>query len=64
MASQLVGSSFADGALLPNYVNGRLLAAEDLATGQSTLLRRDAWIGQAAGAGIVNGLWVPPRPPR
>ena len=58
MASQLVGSSFADGAQLPNYVNGRLLAAEDLATGQSTLLRRDTWIGQAAGAGVVSGLWV------
>ena len=29
MTSQLVGSSFANGALLPNYVNGRLLAAED-----------------------------------
>ena len=58
MSSQLVGSSFANGALLPNYVNGRLLAAEDLATGQSTLLRRDTWTGQAAGPGIVNGLWV------
>lgn len=58
MASQLVGSSFADGALLPNYVNGRLLAAEDLATSQSTLLRRDTWIGQAAGPGIVTGLSV------
>ena len=58
MTSQLVGSSFANGALLPNYVNGRLLAAEDLATGQSTLLQRDTWIGQAAGPGIVNGLWV------
>ncbi|MGA2829028.1 MAG: hypothetical protein ABSF03_23280 [Streptosporangiaceae bacterium] len=58
MTSQLVGSSFANGALLPNYVNGRLLAAEDLATGQSTLLRRDTWIGQAAGSGIVTGLEV------
>ena len=58
MSSQLVGSSFANGALLPNYVNGRLLAAEDLATGQSTLLRRDTWTGQAAGPGIVNGLSV------
>lgn len=58
MASQLVGSSFAEGALLPNYVNGRLLAAEDLATSQSTLLRRDTCIGQAAGPGVVNGLWV------
>jgi len=58
MASQLVGSSFADGALLPNYVNGRLLAAEDLATGQATLLRRDTVTGRAAGPGMVNGLWV------
>ena len=58
MASQLVGSSFASGALLPNYVNGRLLAAEDLATGQATLLRRDTMTGQAAGPGVVNGLWV------
>jgi hypothetical protein len=58
VTSQLVGSSFANGALLPNYVNGRLLAAEDLATGQSTLLQRDTWIGQAAGPGIVTGLIV------
>ncbi len=58
MSSRLVGSSFANGALLPNYVNGRLLAAEDLATGQSTLLRRDTWTGRAAGPGIVNGLAV------
>ena len=58
MSSQLVGSSFANGALLPNYVNGRLLAAEDLATGQSTLLRRDTWTGRATGPGIVNGLTV------
>jgi len=58
VTSQLVGSSFANGALLPNYVNGRLLAAEDLATGQSTLLRRDTMTGQAAGAGVVSGLWV------
>lgn len=58
MTSQLVGSSFANGALLPNYMNGRLLAAEDLATGQSTLLRRDTMTGQAAGPGVVSGLWV------
>jgi hypothetical protein len=58
VASQLVGSSFANGALLPNYVNGRLLVAEDLATGQSTLLQRDTMMGQAAGPGIVTGLWV------
>jgi len=58
MSSQVVGSSFVNGAQFPNYVNGRLLAAEDLATGQSTLTQRDGWMGQAAGTGIVNGLWV------
>ena len=58
MTSQLVGSSFANGVQLPNYVNGRLLAAEDLATGQATLLTRDTWAGQAAGPGIVSGLWA------
>jgi hypothetical protein len=58
VTSQLVGSSFTSGALLPNYVNGRLLAAEDLATGQSTLLSRDTMTGQAAGPGVMNGLWV------
>jgi len=58
VASQLIGSSFANGSLLPNYVNGRLLAAEDLATGQATLLKRDTMVGQAAGPGIVDGLWV------
>jgi hypothetical protein len=58
VTSQLVGSDYTGGALLPNYVNGRLLVAEDLATGQATLRTRDQWIGQAAGAGIVRGLWV------
>ncbi|MER5427923.1 hypothetical protein [Streptomyces sp. NPDC002588] len=58
MTSQTIGSDFTGGALLPNYVNGRLLAAEDLATGQASLLDRDARIGRAAGAGIVDGLWV------
>ena len=58
MSSQAIGSDFTGGALLPNYVNGRLLVAEDLATGQASLLTRDARIGQAAGTGIVHGLWV------
>ena len=58
VASQIVGSSFANAAQLPNYVNGRLLAAEDLATGQATLCQRDRWDGQAAGTGVVSGLWV------
>jgi hypothetical protein len=58
MTSQLVGADFTGGALLPNYVNGRLLVAEDLATEQSTLRARDNQIGEAAGAGVVRGLWV------
>jgi len=58
MTSQIVGADYTDGALLPNYVNGRLLVAEDLATEQSSLRTRDTRIGEAAGAGIVRGMWV------
>lgn len=58
MTSQTVGSTFTGADLLPNYVNGRLLTAQDLATGQSTLLARDARLGRAAGAGVVDGLWT------
>ena len=58
MTSQLIGTDFTGGTQLPNYVNGRLLAAEDLATSQATLRIRDTWIGQAAGHGVVTGLWV------
>ncbi|HXH78125.1 hypothetical protein [Nocardioides sp.] len=58
MSSQVVGADFTDGALLPNYVNGRLLVAEDLATSQQSLRTRDTRIGEAAGAGTVRGLWV------
>lgn len=58
MTNQVVGADFTDGALLPNYVNGRLLVAEDLATGQQSLRTRDTRIGEAAGAGVVRGLWV------
>ena len=58
MTSQLIGTDFTGGTQLPNYVNGRLLTAEDLATSQATLRTRDNWIGQAAGHGVVTGLWV------
>ena len=58
MTSQLVGSDFTGAAQLPNYVNGRLLTAEDLATSQATLQASDNLIGQAAGHGAVTGLWV------
>ena len=58
MTSQVVGSDYTDGALLPNYVNGRLLVAEDLATSQASLRTRDTRVGETAGAGVVRGLWV------
>lgn len=58
MTSQLVGSDFTGATQLPNYVNGRLLTAEDLAASQSTLGARDGLTGQAAGHGVVTGLWV------
>lgn len=58
MTGKVVGADYTDGALLPNYVNGRLLVAEDLATSQASLRTRDTRIGEAAGAGVVRGLWV------
>jgi hypothetical protein len=58
MTSQIIGSDFTSGAQLPQYANGRVLTATDLATGQATLRARDALIGQAAGHGVVTGLWV------
>lgn len=58
MTSQLLGTDYTRGAHLPNYVNGRLLVAEDLAASQQSLRSRDTRIGEAAGAGVVRGLWV------
>ena len=58
MTSQLLGADYTQGAHLPNYVNGRLLVAEDLAASQQSLRSRDTRIGEAAGAGVVRGLWV------
>lgn len=56
--SQLVGTSFIDGLRAPHYINGRLLAAEDLKADQEATLTRMAWVGKAAGYGIVEGLVV------
>lgn len=56
--SQLLGSSFVDGLRAPHYVNGRLLTAEDLVDEQRAVLDRLAWVGQAAGHGVVDGLLV------
>jgi hypothetical protein len=58
MTSQLVGSDFTSAAQLPNFVNGRVLTAADLSTSQQTLRTRDKQIAQAAGSGVVQGLWV------
>jgi hypothetical protein len=58
MTSQVVGSDFTSAAQLPNFVNGRVLTAADLSTSQQTLRVRDTQVGQAAGSGVVQGLWV------
>jgi hypothetical protein len=56
--SQFVGTSFLDGLQTPHYFNGRLLAAEDLQADQAAKLARQAWLGQACGYGVVDGLLV------
>jgi hypothetical protein len=53
-----IGSTFDSGLRIPNYVNGRLLHAEDLHADQEATLARLSRLGQAAGAGIVAGLTV------
>lgn len=58
MTSQVLGSDFSGARTLPHYVNGRILTAEDLSTGQQTLRDADRWVARDAGAGVVNGLWV------
>lgn len=58
MTSQVLGSDFSGAQALPHYVNGRLLTAEDLSTGQQTLRDADRRVARAAGAGVVDGLWV------
>lgn len=42
----------------PLWFDGRFLAARDLAREQDYFLRRQADLGQAAGFGVVHGLWV------
>ncbi len=56
--SQFVSASFADGLKAPHYVNGRLLAAEDLRLEQEATLTRLGLAGKAAGHGVVEGLMV------
>jgi arabinogalactan oligomer/maltooligosaccharide transport system substrate-binding protein len=56
--SQFVGPSFLESVRAPNYVNGRLLSAEDLKADQDAMLTRFGWLGEAVGPGIVEGLEV------
>jgi len=44
--------------IVPHYVSGRKLTAEDLQTERNISLKRLEFIGRAAGVGIVEGLWV------
>jgi hypothetical protein len=53
-----VGGAGASGIKWPNYVNGRLLTAEDLRVEQLATLDRDRWLGLAVGNGVVCGLEV------
>ena len=57
-AGQVVGSTFSGGLRSPNYVNGRLLTAEDLRADQEAMLARLAALGRAVGSGVVDGLEV------
>jgi hypothetical protein len=56
--TRFIGSTFDSGMRVPNYVNGRMLHAEDLHADQEATLARLTKLGQAAGAGIVSGLTV------
>lgn len=58
MTSRVVGTDFTGATAFPHYVNGRLLLAEDLAAGQAGLRAGVQRVGEAAGHGVVRGLWV------
>jgi hypothetical protein len=42
----------------PDWFDGRFLAARDLQREQDYFLQRQADLGQAAGFGVIHGLWV------
>ena len=56
--SQFLDTNFNGGLQAPHYFNGRLLTAEDLKTDQQAVLTREAWLGQASGYGVIEGLIV------
>jgi hypothetical protein len=53
-----VGGRSPSGLKWPNYVNGRLLTAQDLTTDDDAVRRRDRWLGLAVGPGVAEGLEV------
>jgi hypothetical protein len=53
-----VGGTSPSGLRWPNYVNGRLLTAQDLSAEQDAVLVRDRWLGLAIGSGVAVGLEV------
>ena len=59
LASQNNGSLVIDSQRTrPYWFDGRFLAARDLEREQDYFLRRQADLGQAAGFGVMRGLWV------
>ncbi len=59
IASQNNGSLVIDSQRTrPYWFDGRFLAARDLQREQDYFLQRQADLGQAAGFGVVHGLWV------
>jgi hypothetical protein len=58
-AAQNNGSLVVDSQLTrPYWFDGRFLAARDLQREQDYFLQRQADLGQAAGFGVIHGLWV------
>lgn len=58
MNTQFLETVFADSIQHPNFFNGRILTATDLRDEQAANLKRSRYLGQAIGAGVVQGLNV------
>ena len=58
MTRLALGSTAGAGVRWPNYVNGRLLTADDLAAAHIATLTRQRWLGSGIGSGVVEGLEV------
>lgn len=58
MVSYFLDENFTDALQTTNYVNGRLLTAEDLRADQTAMLERITQVARAGGHGVVTGLTV------